>query len=123
MTIPAEAVEAAVDALVASKLGDHPGINGEEFVEAAMAALEAAAPYMLAGGTVTTEEELDALPVGSVVLSEEVTHHEGGWPLSYQRWQDGDWHRGARSGSTHPDNFLPAVVLHAPYMLDNEGEK
>ena len=45
--IPAEAVEAAVDALVASKLGDHPGINGEEFVEAAIAALEAAAPYML----------------------------------------------------------------------------
>ena len=43
-----EAVEAAVDALIASKLGDHPGINGEEFVEAAQAALEAAAPYMLA---------------------------------------------------------------------------
>ena len=44
--IPAEAVEAAADALVASKLGDHPGINGEEFVEAAIAALEAAAPYI-----------------------------------------------------------------------------
>lgn len=46
--IPADAVEAATDALVASKLGDHPGINGEEFVEAAMAALEAAAPHMAA---------------------------------------------------------------------------
>lgn len=46
--IPAEAVEAATDALIASKLGDHPGINGEEFVEAAIAALEAAAPHMLA---------------------------------------------------------------------------
>ena len=45
--IPAQAVEAAVDALIASKLGDHPGINGEEFVEAAQAALEAAAPHML----------------------------------------------------------------------------
>ena len=44
-----EALDAAVDALVASKLGDHKGINGEEFVEAAQAALEAAAPYMLAG--------------------------------------------------------------------------
>jgi hypothetical protein len=42
-----EDVEAAAKALVASKLGDHPGINGEEFVEAAIAALEAAAPYML----------------------------------------------------------------------------
>lgn len=46
--IPDEALDAAVDALVASRLGDHKGINGEEFVEAARAALEAAAPYMLA---------------------------------------------------------------------------
>jgi hypothetical protein len=46
--IPAQAVEAAVDALVASKLGDHPGINSEEFVEAAIAALEAAAPHIRA---------------------------------------------------------------------------
>lgn len=48
MDIPEEAVDAAVDALVASRLGDHKGINGEEFVEAARAALEAAAPHMLA---------------------------------------------------------------------------
>ena len=48
MKITYEAVEAAVDAIVASKLGDHSGINGEEFVEAAHAALEAAAPHMLA---------------------------------------------------------------------------
>jgi hypothetical protein len=41
-----EAVDAAVDALVASRLGDHAGISGEEFVEAARAALEAAAPYL-----------------------------------------------------------------------------
>lgn len=61
---------------------------------------------------VATEEELDALPVGTVVLSDEVKHHEGGWAIAYQRWQDGDWHRGARSGSTHPDNFLPVTVLH-----------
>lgn len=43
-----EAVEAAVDALVDSRLGDHKGINGEELVEAASAALEAAAPYIQA---------------------------------------------------------------------------
>lgn len=48
MSISDEAVEAAVDALVASRLGDHKGINGEEFVEAARLALEAAAPHMLA---------------------------------------------------------------------------
>lgn len=47
MDIPEEAVDAAVDALVASRLGDHKGISGEEFVEAARAALEAAAPHLL----------------------------------------------------------------------------
>ena len=44
--IPDAAVDAAVDALVASKLGDYSGINGEDFVEAARAALEAAAPHI-----------------------------------------------------------------------------
>lgn len=46
--IPDEAVEAAIEALLASKLGDHAGINGEEFVEAAHLALEAAAPFIAA---------------------------------------------------------------------------
>lgn len=57
--IPAEAVEAATDALVASKLGDHPGINGEEFVEAAMAALEAAAPHIIATALRKAADELE----------------------------------------------------------------
>lgn len=61
---------------------------------------------------IASEEQLDKLPAGSVVLSVETVHHEGGWPLAYQRWQDGAWHRGGRSGSTHPDNFLPVTVLH-----------
>lgn len=104
--IPAQAVEAAHEQLEA--MGAYVS---RDYVEAA---LEAAAPHMLAGDRVTTEEQLDALPVGSVVLSEDVTHHEGGWALSYQRWQDGDWHRGARGSSTHPDSFLPVTVLHVP---------
>lgn len=67
--------------------------------------------------TITTEDELDALPVGSVVLSDPYRYmvHGGadcGWPIAFQKWDDGLWHRGARSGSTHPDNFLPATVLH-----------
>ena len=64
--------------------------------------------------TITTAEELDALPEGTVVLSE--SYHSGvdGMALSFQRWYDGDWHRGGRSGSTHPDNFLPATVLYEP---------
>lgn len=62
---------------------------------------------------VTTEAELDALPPWSVVLSTSYTS-QGDHRISFQRWEDGDWHRGARCGSTHPDNFLPATVLHEP---------
>lgn len=64
--------------------------------------------------TITTVEELDALRVGSVVLSEGYGHHANQMLISFQRWWDGEWHRGARAGSTHPDNFLPATVLHEP---------
>ena len=46
--IPDEAVEAAAEALVGSTLGDRAGINWEEFFEAARAALEAAAPSLMA---------------------------------------------------------------------------
>lgn len=69
--------------------------------------------------TVSTVEELDALPEGTVVLSDAYRYmmHGGadcGWPVSFQKWPDGDWHRGARSSDTHPDNFLPASVLYEP---------
>ena len=63
--------------------------------------------------TITTAEELDALLNGSVVLSTQYTG-QSGQQISFQRWYDGDWHRGARSASTHPDNFLPVVVLYEP---------
>lgn len=59
--IPAEAVEAAVDALLASRLGDHAGISGEEFVEAAQAALEAAAPFIRAQALEDAAKELARL--------------------------------------------------------------
>ncbi|MDQ0854807.1 hypothetical protein QFZ79_002918 [Arthrobacter sp. V4I6] len=64
--------------------------------------------------TITTEEELDALPNGSVVLSQVYRHYLNGMDISFQRWEDGLWHRGARSTDTHPDNFLPVTVLHEP---------
>lgn len=60
---------------------------------------------------IVTEEELDTLPNGTVVLSDVYTSNHG-QPISFQRWEDGYWHRGARSGSTHPDNFLPVTVIH-----------
>jgi hypothetical protein len=66
--------------------------------------------------TITTAEELDALPNGTVVLSIGYHSDVDGTAISFQRWYDGDWHRGARSGSTHPDNFLPVTVLHEPTL-------
>lgn len=84
----------------AGKLTPHQArLNAEQ-------ALEALKP-----GRVTTEDELDVLPVGSVVLSDGKSFR-GGFRMAFQRWDDGLWHRGARAGSTHPDNFLPATVLH-----------
>lgn len=64
--------------------------------------------------TITTVEELDALPEGSVVISGEYRHYRNGMQLSFQKWDDGRWHRGGRSRDTHPDYFLPATVLHEP---------
>lgn len=76
-----------------------------------------AADAILAAGyrkprTVTTDEELDALPEGTVVLSETYRHFVDEWQVSLQRWSDGAWHRGGRAASTHPDNFLPATVIY-----------
>jgi hypothetical protein len=76
---------------------------------AAEEAREAAKPRVI-----ETVEELEALPNGSVVLSEVYRHYVNGMDISFQRWEDGLWHRGARSTDTHPDNFLPVKVIHEP---------
>lgn len=118
--IPAQAVEAATDALVASKLGDHPGINGEEFVEAAMAALEAAAPYMLAEleREVTEAKRVIALLLleagGKVAISRRAIA-ELPDDTVIETTQDiinGGWVIRAR-----------AAAERTPYMLNTEGEK
>ena len=64
--------------------------------------------------TITTAEELDALPEGATVLSIDYKHFGGGWRVFFQRWGDGAWHRGGRSASTDPDYILPATVLYEP---------
>lgn len=63
---------------------------------------------------IETEAELDTLPIGTVVLSKAYQHHIDNVPVSFQRWPDGRWYRGARSSDTHPDVFLPAIVIHEP---------
>ena len=115
--IPEAAVEAAFRAVWGPNPGNPLDQADAHLLKQLRTALEAAAPHMLA--VVSTEEALDALPVGSIVLSDAYRYmvHGGadcGWPISFQRWIGGDWHRGGRSGSTHPDNFLPATVLYRP---------
>lgn len=65
---------------------------------------------------VTSVEELDALPIGSVILSERYIARQEGeeYPGVFQKLYTGDWHRGGRSSDTHPDYFLPARVLYRP---------
>lgn len=60
-----------------------------------------------------TEEELGALPIGTVIISQ-VYGKGNGYQCSFQRIYTGNWHRGGRSDSTHPDYFLPATVIWEP---------
>lgn len=64
--------------------------------------------------TITTAEELDALPVGSVVLHHgRAFQHYPAYPApfdEYQKWKcgDGGFVRSTKSG----DMLLPALVIH-----------
>lgn len=66
---------------------------------------------------ITTAAELDALPVGSIVLSA-ATHEDvrgaESYRLVFQKLYNRNWHRGGRSRDTHPDYVLPATVLYRP---------
>lgn len=65
--------------------------------------------------TITTAEELDALAVGSVVLTA-TSRPEHPLVASQKYFNGGDpiWHRGGRLGGTHGDYILPATVLFEP---------
>lgn len=65
--------------------------------------------------TITTVEELDALPVGSVVLT--ATGRPAHPFVASQKYDNnGDpiWHRGGRLGGSHGDYVIPATVLFEP---------
>lgn len=85
---------------------------------------EAAAALVASGWTeqrwVTTEDELDTLPVGTVILSP--TYAAEGMPVAFQKWADGLWHRGRRCGDTHPAYFLPALHL-AGFQIEQQPER
>lgn len=114
-------IEAAAKALntegwTCQEGSDEPGNYGEcedckrycdELATAALAAADNAA-------TITTVEGLDALPVGSVVLSDEYRYSltYPNYTVSFQKLYDDSWHRGGRASNTHPSVIIPARVIH-----------
>jgi hypothetical protein len=118
MNISDEAVEAAVDALVGSTLGDRHGINGEEFVEAARLALEAAAPHLMAPRVLSAVDELDDLPEGAMVrtdagfyLKEALRHGISTWVTTNEQYY-----------FKTDDIPLPATVIYNPHRSAGAGE-
>lgn len=87
--------------------------------------VELAVQHVLAAGytkqrTVATVEELDALPVGSVVLHGGRTfQHYPAYPApfdEYQKWKcpDGGFVRSTKDGTA----ILPATVLYSPEVAE-----
>lgn len=79
----------------------------DTMARAALAAADKAA-------TITTVEELEALPVGTVVSSDGYRYSltYPNYPVSFQKLYDGLWHRGGRTADTHPELIIPARVIH-----------
>lgn len=93
---------------------DYWAISGEyarsqymDDATAAVAAIDKAA-------IITTVEELDALPVGSVVLSDEYRYSltYPNYTVSFQKLYDDSWHRGGRASDTHLSMIVPAQLIH-----------
>lgn len=63
---------------------------------------------------ITTIDELDALPVGTVVSSDgyKYSRNYPHYPVSFQKLYNGLWHRGGRTADTHPEYIIPAHVIH-----------
>lgn len=110
MNISDEAIEAA---LVVLRRGDLSDLSDRE---ECLAILEAAAPHLMAPRLITTAEELDALPVGSIVA---MIGSEPDSPAvacrAVRGWQflGGDPERRYLSSSLAPTEE-PITVLHVP---------
>lgn len=108
-------IEAAAAALLTFEtttlpLDEVPGPRAREMRRKATAALAAADK----AATITTVEGLDALPVGSVILSDTYQYSltTPNYPVSFQKLYGGLWYRGGRSSNTHESYILPARVIH-----------
>jgi len=89
------------------------GAVREAYAYGARAALER---VTVPADSVNSVEELDALPVGSVILSERYRYSMKvpNYPVAFQKLYTKEWHRGGRVAETHPDLIVPATVLHRP---------
>ncbi|MGH3651479.1 hypothetical protein [Glutamicibacter sp.] len=69
---------------------------------------------------VNSMEELEALPVGSVILSESYQYSltVPNYPVVFQKLYTQEWHRGGRLADTHPEIIIPARVIYQPEVDD-----
>jgi hypothetical protein len=111
MEIPDEAVEAVTKVL-------YGALGGIIVPDLARAALEAAAPYLMARCTITTIDELDALLEGAMVrtyagfyLKEALRHGVSTWVTTNEQYY-----------FKTDDIPLPATVIYNPYRSAGAGE-
>ena len=112
MNISDEAVEAAFAAFYEKCDVDF------DAAQAILAALEAAAPHLMAPRVVTTGEELDALAEGSMVrtdagfyMKEAIRHGHSTWVTTNEQYY-----------FNTDDIPLPAMVIYTPYRSAGAGE-
>jgi hypothetical protein len=121
MEIPDEAVEAAAKAIMGCTdnvwVVQTPRVQ-ESAREDARAAIEAAAPYLMARCTITTIDELDALLEGAMVrtyagfyLKEALRHGVSTWVTTNEQYY-----------FKTDDIPLPATVIYNPYRSAGAGE-
>ncbi|MGP5391519.1 hypothetical protein [Glutamicibacter arilaitensis] len=86
-----------------------------DYAEAAVSAYLAVAQPV-----VNSMEELEALPVGSVILSESYQYSltVPNYPVVFQKLYTQEWHRGGRLADTHPEIIIPARVIYQPEVDD-----
>lgn len=105
MNIPDEAVEAAAKAMSANWKAMHTNESLGFQRMLAVRALEAAAPHLMAPRVVTTVEELDALPLNTIILDAEELPLYKDDSMRVPEWCFGD---------DPVDVHFPATVIHEP---------
>lgn len=112
--LPERMIEAAAQAMDENYNPDRYPVLSAMFSDYARVALEAAAPFILAQTrkprTITTKDELDALPMDAVIRDDD--------EYVWERWalltKNTDWRCAGAPDLVDDDISLPAVVLWDP---------